>query len=68
MEKTLDLCIHLFSHMSDKDLFVELYRVSLSKRLLFNKMVSLDSEKFAVSKMKVLVSNKYLVYLAYSKL
>ena len=35
---TLTSCAHLFSHMSDKDLFMELYRDGLAKRLLTRKL------------------------------
>lgn len=52
LENTLERCMHLFSHMSDKDLFAELYREALSKRLLHKKSKSNHAERTVISKMK----------------
>ena len=61
LENTLERCMHLFSHMSDKDLFAELYREALSKRLLHKKSKSNDSERAVISKMKAEVSHNFFL-------
>ena len=43
----------LFDHLSDKDVFVEFYRVGLAKRLLHSRSVSEDAERSFVSKLKL---------------
>ena len=53
--------MHLFSHMSDKDLFAELYREALSKRLLHKKSKSNDAERAVISKMKAEVSHHFFL-------
>lgn len=64
LDGTLERCVLLFSHMSDKDLFAQLYRDSLSKRLLNNKSRSSDAERAVISKMRELVSCYYPILLS----
>lgn len=54
MEQSLEQAADLFSLMSDKDQFVELYRNQLAKRLLSNKSVSIHMEEAMIVKMKSL--------------
>jgi len=52
LEKVLDELIDLFLLISDKDLYSELYREQLAKRLLSQKYVSLHTEKAMIIRMK----------------
>jgi Cullin family len=44
--------VSLFGHMSDKDLFAQLYRDALSKRLLNKKSKCNDAERLVITRMK----------------
>ena len=55
LEDTLEQCVLLFSHMSDKDLFAQLYRDALSKRLLNKKSKSSEAERAVISRLKLQV-------------
>ena len=59
LEETLDRCILLFSHMSDKDLFAQLYREALSKRLLNKKSKSNDSERTMINNLRINCGGTY---------
>ena len=52
LEIILDELIELFLFISDKDLYSELYREQLAKRLLSQKCVSLHAEKSMIIRMK----------------
>jgi cullin 1 len=49
----LDLIVKLFSHLSEKDIFISSYKVFLARRLLMEKFESLDYEKSFITKLKV---------------
>jgi cullin 1 len=53
MEDILDQIIHLFAFITDKDIFVEIYRNYLAKRILNNKSTSFDAEKSMINKLKL---------------
>ena len=53
VEKQLDRIVQLFSYLTDKDLFAEIYRNQLAKRLLDQRSTSEDSEKLMIAKLKV---------------
>lgn len=50
---------NLFSYMEDKDLFIEVYRCGLAKRLLDNKCASIDYEKELIGKIKMSCGPQY---------
>merc|ERR1719155_303347 len=52
LEMALDHAIQLFQFLSDKDLYIELYRERLAKRLLSKKYASIHSEKSMIVRMK----------------
>jgi cullin 3 len=52
VEAHLDRVIVLFHYLSDKDIFEDMYRNHLTKRLLNNRSVSDDTEKLMISKLK----------------
>lgn len=49
----------LFSYMEDKDLFIEVYKCGLAKRLLDDKLSSLDYEKALIGKIKMTCGPQY---------
>mmetsp|Transcript_35351 Transcript_35351/g.69617 ORF Transcript_35351/g.69617 Transcript_35351/m.69617 type:complete len:760 (+) Transcript_35351:131-2410(+) len=53
LEKELQKTIVLFSYLKDKDLFGEIYKNQLAKRLLNQKSRSAEAEKSMISKMKM---------------
>ena len=53
LDKALEKIVQLFTHLIDKDLFVEVFRSYLSKRLLNEKSVSPDAEKQMISYIKL---------------
>ncbi len=53
IENILDNIILLLNYLIDKDLFAETYRQALSKRLLNQKSISNDLEKYFISKLKI---------------
>ena len=53
VEENLDKIVQLFSYLTDKDLFAEIYRNQLAKRLLNQRSTSDDSEKLMIAKLKV---------------
>jgi cullin 1 len=52
LERVLEELLDLFLFISDKDLYSELYREQLAKRLLSKRCVSLHAEKSMIVKMK----------------
>jgi len=53
VEQSLDQIVQLFSFLNDKDLFAEIYRNQLAKRLLNQRSASDDAEKQMIAKLKV---------------
>jgi len=53
VEQSLDRIVQLFSFLSDKDVFAEIYRNQLAKRLLNQRSASDDSEKQMIAKLKL---------------
>eukprot|EP00522_Entomoneis_paludosa_P012166 CAMPEP_0172446934 /NCGR_PEP_ID=MMETSP1065-20121228/6368_1 /TAXON_ID=265537 /ORGANISM="Amphiprora paludosa, Strain CCMP125" /LENGTH=759 /DNA_ID=CAMNT_0013198123 /DNA_START=126 /DNA_END=2405 /DNA_ORIENTATION=- len=53
VEEHLDRIVQLFSYLTDKDLFAEIYRNQLAKRLLNQRSTSDDAEKLMIAKLKV---------------
>mmetsp|Transcript_1513 Transcript_1513/g.2861 ORF Transcript_1513/g.2861 Transcript_1513/m.2861 type:complete len:727 (-) Transcript_1513:547-2727(-) len=53
VEENLDRIVQLFSYLTDKDLFAEIYRNQLAKRLLNQRSASDDAEKVMISKLKM---------------
>merc|ERR1719163_1223592 len=53
VEVLLTKMVDLFSFLSDKDLFAEIYRNQLSKRLLYETSASEDAEKSMIAKLKM---------------
>jgi cullin 1 len=53
VELLLTKMVELFSFLSDKDLFAEIYRNQLSKRLLYDTSASDDAEKSMIAKLKM---------------
>lgn len=53
VEDSLDRVVQLFSYLTDKDMFGEIYRNQLAKRLLSQRSSSEDSEKLMITKLKV---------------
>ena len=52
IDASLTKIVKLFSYLDDKDLFGEIYRNQLAKRMLNNKSASDDLEKTMISKLK----------------
>lgn len=52
-EEYLEKIIQLFTHLVDKDLFIEVFRSYLAKRLLNEKSQSIDLEKTIISYIKM---------------
>mmetsp|Transcript_14790 Transcript_14790/g.20982 ORF Transcript_14790/g.20982 Transcript_14790/m.20982 type:complete len:773 (-) Transcript_14790:2160-4478(-) len=53
VEQSLDKIVQLFSYLTDKDLFAEIYRNQLAKRLLNQRSASDDAEKVMIAKLKM---------------
>lgn len=53
MSKYLEKLVHLFTHLTDKDVFIDVYRNLLAKRLLNDKCESNDTEKDLLTKIKI---------------
>jgi hypothetical protein len=52
-EEHLRMLVQLFTHLVDKDLFIEVYRSYLGKRLLNEKSQSIDQERVMISLIKM---------------
>lgn len=53
VEESLDKVVQLFSYLTEKDRFVEIYRNQLAKRLLNQRSTSADAEKIMIAKLKM---------------
>ncbi len=53
VEESLEKVVQLFSYLTEKDRFVEIYRNQLAKRLLNQRSASPDTEKIMISKLKM---------------
>ncbi|KAJ2493974.1 hypothetical protein IWW37_000052 [Coemansia sp. RSA 2050] len=53
VESLLDRVVVLFRFINDKDLFEAYYKRDLAKRLLYNKSVSIDTERSMIQKLRV---------------
>mmetsp|Transcript_49470 Transcript_49470/g.59897 ORF Transcript_49470/g.59897 Transcript_49470/m.59897 type:complete len:744 (-) Transcript_49470:240-2471(-) len=53
VEDSLDRVVQLFSYLTEKDLFAEIYRNQLAKRLLNQRSASDDAEKMMIAKLKM---------------
>ncbi len=53
LDVQLQRCIEIFSNLIDKDMFADIHRTLLSKRLLNKRSVSTDAEKSVVGMMKM---------------
>lgn len=53
VDRLLQSCMSVFSHLLDKDVFADLHRAYLGKRLLTKRSSSNDSEKLIVGLMKM---------------
>lgn len=53
VEAHLEKFVKLFSHLTDKDIFIEAFKTLLAKRLLSEKSESIDFERCIVTKLKV---------------
>eukprot|EP00933_Yihiella_yeosuensis_P082230 TRINITY_DN96019_c0_g1_i1.p1 TRINITY_DN96019_c0_g1~~TRINITY_DN96019_c0_g1_i1.p1 ORF type:complete len:754 (-),score=158.91 TRINITY_DN96019_c0_g1_i1:130-2391(-) len=59
VEILLSKMVELFSFLSDKDLFAEIYRNQLSKRLLYETSASEDAEKSMIAKLKMKCGSQF---------
>lgn len=50
---TLDRVVQLFSYLTEKDMFADIYRNQLAKRLLNQRSASDDAEKVMIAKLKM---------------
>jgi len=53
VEEFLEKVVQIFSYLTDKDLFAEIYRNQLSKRLLNQRSASDDAERAMIGKLKL---------------
>jgi len=53
VELNLEKIVQLFSYLTDKDMFAEIYRNQLAKRLLSQRSTSDDAEKMMIAKLKM---------------
>ncbi|GBG26681.1 Cullin-1 [Hondaea fermentalgiana] len=53
MESLLERTVQLFSYLSEKDTFADVYRNQLAKRLLMNRSASDDAEHSIISKLRL---------------
>jgi cullin 1 len=53
VEENLDCIVQLFSYLTEKDMFAEIYRNQLAKRLLNQRSSSDDAEKVMIAKLKM---------------
>jgi len=53
VELNLEKIVQLFSYLTDKDMFAEIYRNQLAKRLLSQRSTSDDAEKLMIAKLKM---------------
>mmetsp|Transcript_18616 Transcript_18616/g.51986 ORF Transcript_18616/g.51986 Transcript_18616/m.51986 type:complete len:742 (+) Transcript_18616:190-2415(+) len=53
VEDNLEKIVQLFSYLTEKDVFAEIYRNQLAKRLLSQRSTSDDAEKLMIAKLKM---------------
>mmetsp|Transcript_20406 Transcript_20406/g.49633 ORF Transcript_20406/g.49633 Transcript_20406/m.49633 type:complete len:758 (-) Transcript_20406:1630-3903(-) len=53
VETSLNKIVELFSYLTDKDLFADIYRNQLAKRLLYETSASDDAERSMIAKLKL---------------
>lgn len=53
VDQSLDRIVQLFSFLTEKDMFAEIYRNQLAKRLLNQRSASDDAEKQMIAKLKI---------------
>lgn len=59
IEQTLGKVVSLFTYLTDKDLFADIYRNQLARRLLTETSTSTDSEKVMISKLKLTCGSQF---------
>lgn len=59
IEEFLDRVVDLFSYLNDKDIFSEMYRVKLAKRLLNQKSISIDLERYMIGRLKIKCGSQF---------
>ena len=59
MEAFLEKTVQLFSYLTDKDLFAEIYRNQLAKRLLNQRSASDDAERLMIGKLKLRCGSQF---------
>lgn len=59
IEDSLDKAVQLFSYVSDKDVFGDIYRTQLAKRLLNQRSISQDIERSNILKLKLRCGAQY---------
>ena len=59
VEEILEKVVQLLTYLTDKDLFLEIYKNQLAKRLLNQKSFSEDWEKLMISKLKLRCGAQY---------
>lgn len=53
IETYIEKIVQLFSYLTDKDVFADIYRTQLARRLLNDRSSSSDMEKFMISRLKM---------------
>ena len=53
MEERIDELVSLFTFINDKDLYIEVYRNLLARRLLLGSSDDIESEKLMITKLKL---------------
>eukprot|EP00611_Tribonema_gayanum_P025330 TRINITY_DN573_c0_g1_i1.p1 TRINITY_DN573_c0_g1~~TRINITY_DN573_c0_g1_i1.p1 ORF type:complete len:748 (-),score=346.79 TRINITY_DN573_c0_g1_i1:64-2307(-) len=59
VEEYLGKVVQLFSYLTDKDLFAEMYRQQLAKRLLNQRSASDDAERLMIGKLKLKCGSQF---------
>ncbi|KAH8064472.1 hypothetical protein JL722_1346 [Aureococcus anophagefferens] len=59
VESYLEKTVQLFSYLTDKDLFAEIYRNQLAKRLLNQRSASDDAERLMIGKLKLRCGSQF---------
>jgi len=59
VEEYLSKIVMLFSYITDKDLFAEIYRQQLAKRLLNHRSLSDDAERLMIGKLKLKCGSQF---------
>jgi len=59
VEEYLEKVVQLFSYLTDKDLFADIYRSQLAKRLLNQRSASDDAERLMIGKLKLRCGSQF---------